>query len=365
MRLFPHPRFPMDAAEWGGWSLVTPGHSRLPLGEAVPDWDYDSEITLERSVRVPLHHLESIGASPDDVALVVTVDCLATQTRLVDRVRLAQAGGSHRQPLHEAESEYEGWRKFEAEGVTYFIGRWSEDEQWVVADETDATLATAADFDSAIVLMEELFRLQDNVEATAAVRIPAHSVAEQLNLRAHLVHSGDNERSVWRTGARLAETPEHRVRLEGEGSRFPTEAVSFESLGYERALWTLRVSFETLDENFMGAVLLLVNTDHPSGAALLQPDQSLGEVLTAFLRRDILIRLVTAIAAQPDALEAWNPPPADPEDGPDQSLGSVVDSTCRLLTTFDLKELVSVLNENPERFDRIVQAAAVGDLAQR
>jgi hypothetical protein len=78
--------------------------------------------------------------------------------------------------------------------------------------------------------------------------------------------SGSNPSSLGptRAGSELW-GDEVRCVLEGEGSRFPVSAVSFSSLATldPGAAWTLDWDPARLEDPVLGAVRLLINTDHP------------------------------------------------------------------------------------------------------
>ena len=75
-----------------------------------------------------------------------------------------------------------------------------------------------------------------------SLALPPGEVAHKVELSAYLLLAEDtppSARTASRRGSRLGVGPSRSVYLEGDASRFPTEAVSFSALRLEDAPWTL------------------------------------------------------------------------------------------------------------------------------
>ncbi len=140
--------------------------------------------------------------------------------------------------------------------------------------------------------------------------IEPHTVAGEIEVRYGLVLDKDCERqpnmAPFKRGSRvytLART--YRFLLEGDGAGFPTEAFAFERTGYPGgAPWHLSFRAESLDDPFMGAVRLFVNTEHPAAEHLLSGSSN---ILRSVLFHGILEQLlVTAADRSSHDIEDWD-----------------------------------------------------------
>ena len=108
-----------------------------------------------------------------------------------------------------------------------------------------------------------------------------------------LVNAGSIDRvstAATRSGSRLLEGEAALCRLEGDWSRFPLEAVNFDAAGLPNVPWHLRMSYEDLDDPFLGSVRMLINAGHPAGKAVLEADAP--EILKSALRVDLVLSLI-------------------------------------------------------------------------
>ncbi|GAA1979965.1 hypothetical protein GCM10009817_20800 [Terrabacter lapilli] len=187
------------------------------------------------------------------------------------------------------------------------------------------------------------------------VDVPVGVLASQVRLSAHVVLrrplEPDGLRAA-RPSSRLAESPTKGVVLEGDGHRFPTEAVSFKDLRLEPAAWTLRVEYASLDDSFVGSVRLLVNTDHPAAAALLDVGESGSKPLHSFLRLDVVRQLVMTVALD-HGVDLRERAPDEEGDG---SLRAGLEALCATFLSMDLASAVQLARDDPGRFERRAQA---------
>ncbi len=180
------------------------------------------------------------------------------------------------------------------------------------------------------------------------ISLPAGSVAQKIVVSSFLLLAEDVEaapRAASRRGSRLAFGPARTVLLEGDASRFPTEAVSFSTLRYEDAPWTVSAVFDGLSDSFMGSVRLLVNEDHELGRAVLtQPvDSHLGNRL----KLEVLRSLIAVVSTHGLGDDGEFPP---------DSIAEVVDSMSKLFLNRSLSEAVQMYERIPLKFDRILHA---------
>ena len=187
------------------------------------------------------------------------------------------------------------------------------------------------------------------------VDVPPGQLADRVRLSAHVVlnriQSPEGNRAT-RPGARLAETPGKVVVLEGDVQRFPTEAVSFSALRLERAAWTVRLRFSSLQDSFVGSVRLLVNTDHPAASTLLDVTSSGSTGYHSYLRLDVARQLILAVAMD-RALDMGESVESGTDDG---SLRSGLEAMCETFLSMDLPSAVQVARQDPARLERSLQA---------
>lgn len=144
------------------------------------------------------------------------------------------------------------------------------------------------------------------------------------------------------------------VRLQGGGSRFPMEAVTFSTSGHRLptgAAWHLELDPEALELPVLGAVMLFLNLEHPPVAAMIDdPEAPASKALAGMLRFDVASRLVRAAlssTAYAEREEAW----------PRDSLGRVMHRLFKLRFRRDsLDALRQQMVEEPLTFASLLQA---------
>ena len=92
--LLPHTSLPPDAPTWGSWVVQVNDAEPRPVGDALDDWDYASDLRfgVESSVDPSAIRTCLNGYAPAVVHLVGTVDCRATFRRFVSATPLNENG---------------------------------------------------------------------------------------------------------------------------------------------------------------------------------------------------------------------------------------------------------------------------------
>lgn len=279
---------------WADPMVVVNGKTR-PLDEPLDDWDYLTPIEVVTDFRMDQEmffaetHIRDGDDSPlDGIEAVVQVDCLATGTRFVGRAP--------------------------AQGV--------------------------------------------NGSGSVIVKIPAGEVADRLEIQLSIVFTRENEEThsvaATRTGSRLYTHPKkHKLRLEGIGGGFPTEAFPFSDLGYpSNAAWHLSFDPSRLDDSFMTAARLFVNTEHPRSPDLLNNGD---ETLTSVLITDIFSELIGRVALLDDTPTV--------NDFIEDSAGFVLNELTGIYLGINLAEAVEELRRDPARMQARIQSVT-GFLAE-
>lgn len=224
VRVQPHLTASSSAIRWAGWYAAVQTE-RHPLGPMLEGWDYDQAIV--------------IGSAPEiEIAELLDSTGLDIPAEIHVVITVDCAATSRRFVAHVPVDEY----------VT-------------------------------------------NPAAVLEVEIPPGSVALELKMTCHLALLASRKSKgahAHLKGSRLAESPTTKLILEGEASRFPTEAVSFADLRWETAAWSVRIDADDMNEAFAGSVRLFLNTDHPVGAALASMEPKTYAALGSVLRIDIV-----------------------------------------------------------------------------
>jgi hypothetical protein len=278
IRIYPHRIAHADSVSWHPW-WTERDSVREQLPQVLPGWDYSRELTVGISLDINEHALlSSTGlASVDEVDVLVTADCLAAQQRFVAHLPLCGQGA----------------------GTTIHV----------------------------------------------PLQLPVGQVANTVKLSAHLVcaHNGPErgDQVAHRRGARLLSSGTYTVRLEGESSRFPTEAVPFSEVGYGKAPWTVLCNYSDLSDAFLGGVRLLVNTEHPAGQLAFNPA---GPQRVANLMKADVIRLLVAKVAEHFEV-------TDVSSFEEESVGYVLDGMCQLFLHQGLRDAVRLYQEDLAEFE--------------
>jgi len=178
--------------------------------------------------------------------------------------------------------------------------------------------------------------------------LPRGTLAGSVSLRAifrlarHLPKKADRSPHV--RGARLFASDLTTIVLEGDGSRFPTEPVAFSALHLPDAPWTLHINGDSLDSSFMGAVRLLVNTEHPAGRMLL--NSATADKISPWAMADVIRLLVAYLADQSAQINS--------EDFHEGSVVQVVDKMCSFFLGSGLPAAIQLYRHDPLHFDLMI-----------
>jgi hypothetical protein len=223
-----------------------------------------------------------------------------------------------------------------------------------IADSTDVLLVALVDCKATgerFISQTSLAHVEHGESNLLAVEPPAGSIADEVELSAHLVFAGAGEPNAegraWRPSSRLASSSTTRLRLEGEGARFPTEGVAFSILGLEDAAWTIQFSPEDLGDSFLGHVRLLLNTEHPAASLLLESEGTLTTSLHSMLTVDVSRQLFASVAHGDFEL--------DPSAWSQGSVGHTLDSLAQQALSMDLISVVALVRRDPLLFERKLQ----------
>lgn len=227
-------------------------------------------------------------------------------------------------------------------------------EKTGLSDISSLEVVALADCPSTLKRFVRRVRLEaeESQDIEVWIDIPAGEAAQRLDVGAFILLADDLQMTpgtAYRAGSRLAVGPSRRVLLEGDASRFPTEAVSFASFNWAEVPWTLNVVFFDLSDSFMGSVRLLVNEDHPLGRAVLSSE--VDTVTDSRLKLEVLRTLVGVVAAQEGV---------ENDDYPPESIGEVVGSMCQVFLNRSLAEAVQTYKREPVKFDRLLYAGVAG-----
>lgn len=142
-----------------------------------------------------------------------------------------------------------------------------------------------------------------------------------------------------------------RIRLEGEGSRFPVSHVSFRDAGLAGGLtgaWALHFETRELQDSGVGNMRLYLNTDHPAVQRYLDDPES-DELLGAVLRQDVSRQMLLQ-ALHHEELDLSRSYPAD-------SMGELLASAVRrAFPANTLEEVRSLARNAPGEFEAQLQA---------
>lgn len=283
LKLLPHRAANPMAVRWGSWSVSVAGNPPRPVEDLLDDWDYRSGTEFSIDVDVDLQMLDADTGL--DAGSEIRVVGLVDCKATNRRFSATQVVNAERGPTH-------------------------------------------------ISLM-----------------VPAGSMADEVVISAHVVLActdGPPRPGVaHRPGSRLADGARHRLILEGDGARFPTDAASFRSLGIPGSMWSLSTRAESLASMFNSSTRLWVNTDIPETARLLMQDRDTR--MQRFLQIDIARHLLGVASTLTVGIEEL-------EDNWDEgSLGEVVSNLAESMLRRDLPSLVELVRTDPQRLEGLLQ----------
>lgn len=286
-RILPHREATPDAVSWGAWWVELNG-TRLEAEAALHGWDYATPVSFEIQPSIAEgEFLQSTGQkSLWDCEAVAIVECAATGHRFSARRSLGE-------------------------------------------------LATGAD--KMLVVTPPLGSIADKVVLTAQV-----VVAKDL--------SPARDDVAGRRGARLHSSSRQTVTLEGEGARFPTDAVPFSKLRLPNSLWTVHTDFSDLEEPFTNSVRLLINTEHVRSDALVDTTHPDHALLQSALETDLVRQLLRAATDEADKFRRA------PRTWPEGSTGAALEAMTELFFGDSVHKLVAMERSDPSAFSRLLHA---------
>ncbi|OYO06750.1 hypothetical protein B0O41_0310 [Propionibacteriaceae bacterium ES.041] len=185
---------------------------------------------------------------------------------------------------------------------------------------------------------------------SVVVEVPPGEASGTLEVRAWVVCSPGDPNAGLPPAAKLAWKPRQRLYLEGDGSRFPTQAIPFSQRGLPPdAAWTVEVEVNDLDDSFGSCVQALINADHPVRELLLDLSRPGAATAVQVLRRDIITTVLDQVARDSTLEQTFDPEFTD-------SVGSVLENWCRLYLKQDLPSTLAMVRDDPRVFDVELQA---------
>lgn len=203
-----------DVVSADSWRLVVED-GEVPLPEAMPDWDYQLDLLLRRTVRVDLERARRQSGLPDDAPLVLSAVWTATGSNL--------SGPAEQIPMSS-----------DATGIAEFDFR-----------------LRGADLGGLLLLDMALLLAERRVDARPSTPRRAGSV-------------------LW--------SDRQTLRLQGDAPQFPMAVIDFARTSFpDDAAWHLQIS-GGLDSATMGSLLLLVNERNGATANAFQKASKPGPV---------------------------------------------------------------------------------------
>lgn len=190
--------------------------------------------------------------------------------------------------------------------------------------------------------------------AEAQLQLGGDSLGGVLLLEAAIILSsasgGHGQLAPTRPGSILW-SKSKSLNLEGEGTRFPVQLVSFESAGLRgpNAAWCLRWDSTDYDQAAGACLRVLLNRDHPKAeAAAQEPDDRENAGTMQVLRWDIARQMIAGALDDEAGFETL--------DWPEGSLGAAL--AARIRTVFpdlSLDECRALRRTGPEDFETSLQ----------
>ncbi|MGW6334223.1 hypothetical protein [Nocardia rhamnosiphila] len=204
-RVLPYRTAPEECVKAGDWCMVLDG-DEIPLPEAYPNWDYQTDLTLRREVRIDRPGVLAKSGLAPDAELVLAALWTSTGSKL--------RGTVVRSAVPES-------------GIVELSGT-------VVGSHLGGTVL----LDTVLVLSKRR-------------------------------HGNDRPVAPRRAGS-VMWSDRSRIRLQGDAPQFPIAIVDFSRTNYpDTAAWHLEIG-STLDSATMGSLLLLVNERYPVITEALQ-----------------------------------------------------------------------------------------------
>lgn len=288
IRMMPHRTAAPSSLIWGSWSVST-GAEFQAASTYIRGWDFSTECILRAEVVIDAASLlSSTGLlTLQDVLLVAQVECSSTFFRATNSTFLTANGGSSH-----------------------------------IVD----------------------------------VSLPPGQCASQISASLHLVlgrdlHSQEDPTIASHIGARLASSDVTRLELGAKASLFPTEALDFSGSLPANVPWVMNVTYEDLDDAFLGAARLFVNTAHPGGRVALDDAHPNASTVRSALRVDVVRSLILQVASHErsvfDAAREYD----------SESIGQVVASFCKHALKADLTSVARMIVHDPIEFEARLHAS--------
>ena len=199
------------------------------------------------------------------------------------------------------------------------------------------------------------FRLgRATANVSVRITVPAGTLCDSITLERGLLLIDPGAVSDGLTpansGVRLFADQTKRLRLEGSWSRFPVQAVDFNSSRWASgAAWAVSVTYDDPSDPFMACVRVAVNSEHPAGQSVLgNENSSMTRQLRTSLQTDLVRQLFAEVARDPRFREpsSWSV---------DGSIGSTVAGIATNLLKLPLEDALARLEADPAQFDTLLQ----------
>lgn len=291
MRLYPHRVADEDAVIFQPWWYLE-GDQEVQLPTHLEGWDYRTVLEVGLDFEIDwLLFTESTGIrDQSSIEMLLLADCRDSQYRIAQKIDISEVPG----------------------GETY----------------------------------------------SGSIALPAGRLAGSVDLSAHLVLANDAQPddvfTAAQAGSRLLSSPVYKVVLEGGGSRFPVEPVSFRDTNRPNIPWQLSANTADPNASFMGSVRLFVNTDHASGRMLLDPGSvdRVKDLVMADLIRLLIAQLVAESDQDVDRQREFE----ELEDSREVegSIAHVMDEICGFYLKMTLPQALSLYWTRPIAFDEML-----------
>ena len=190
--------------------------------------------------------------------------------------------------------------------------------------------------------------------AEAQLQLDGNSLGGVLFLEAAIIlfsaSGGHGPLAPTRPGSILW-SESRRLDLEGEGTRFPVQLVSFEKAGLRgpNAVWCLRWDSTDYEQAAGACLRIMLNRDHPKAeAAAREPDDRENAGTMQVLRWDIARQMITAALDDVAGFETL--------DWPEGSLGAALAARIRtVFPSLSLAECRALRRTGPEDFETSLQ----------